>query len=195
MAIKLLAKRDIDAAKAKERSLEVAEGLKLANRVDGLRETQAQEEASLQRFRTETIKKINEEITESTAKRDSLLTEVKTLQADRERALIPLDKEKQEIVEERVELEEKHSLNKAFEETLEKKERLSMCIREHMTYLKKQVHLRVHQNGLLGGQTTPSEKPSKNLPSFLPLQRKKKSLLKTVRTQCSRKKKSCGKKK
>ncbi len=61
--VKLLSKREIDVAKARDRQREIAEGTKLAQRVDGLRELAADEEKSLNDFRIKTLTAINEETT------------------------------------------------------------------------------------------------------------------------------------
>ena len=88
--MKLLKKEEIGKHKAAERQREVDEGVKLAQRVDALREVAAQEEASLEKFRRETIATIHKEIEAATAERDTLKAEVKTLQTQREEAMIPV---------------------------------------------------------------------------------------------------------
>ena len=70
--MKLLKKSEINTLKAQERKAEIDQGLKLSRRVDVLRETAAQEEASLEAFRRSSIKAINEEIKQLTYVRDSL---------------------------------------------------------------------------------------------------------------------------
>lgn len=91
--MKLLSKNEISIAKAKDRNLESQEGLKLAKRVDSLRETVSQEEASLQKFRNKTISQITNEISSEINKRDALKDEVSDLEQRRIAALIPLNKE------------------------------------------------------------------------------------------------------
>jgi hypothetical protein len=88
--MRLLAKRDIDLKRAAERKSEIDEGIKLSRRVDSLREIQANEEASLHKFRTDTIAQINTEIVAQTKLRDSLCDEVKHLERRRQEALKPL---------------------------------------------------------------------------------------------------------
>jgi len=58
--MRLLAKREVDQRKSVERARDIDEGMKLARQVDTLRETKAEEEASLARFRTESISKIHQ---------------------------------------------------------------------------------------------------------------------------------------
>lgn len=91
--MRLMAKSDIDKAKAAAQRQSIDEGLKLAKRVDALREVSAAEEASLERFRSETLKVIHAEITEVTEKRDTLKKEVADLEALKVELQKPLDEE------------------------------------------------------------------------------------------------------
>lgn len=91
--IKLLNKSDIDTGKAKDRQAEIAEGLKLAKRVDALREVAVEEEASLEKFRHGTLAEIARETEEATIARDIMLAEVKVLEGRKATALVPLDAE------------------------------------------------------------------------------------------------------
>lgn len=88
--MRLLTKSEIATAKATDRSREVAEGIKLAKRVDGLREIQAQEQAALEKFRRESIATIHDEINAATQKRDTLKIEVDVLEVRKKEALRPL---------------------------------------------------------------------------------------------------------
>lgn len=90
MAMKLLEKKQIDVLKAQEFVAERAEGAKLAARVDTLREIQAQEEASLEKFRRETLSKLNAEIVSKVSERDAITYEVHLLEQARELAKKPL---------------------------------------------------------------------------------------------------------
>ncbi len=91
--MKLLAKSEVTKAKSLDRQREVDEGMKLAKRVDTLREVALQEERSLTRYRTETVGKIQKEVTELGDKRDALLEEVRFLAARREELSAPLNEE------------------------------------------------------------------------------------------------------
>lgn len=95
--MKLLDKSEIHKAKGQDRQREVAEGLKLANRVDNLREIHAQEEAALEKFRQESIKKINDEIVKKAKEKDALIKEVFQLQEERKKALEPLTEEAERL--------------------------------------------------------------------------------------------------
>jgi len=97
MAMKLLSKTEVIAVKAQERLVEVQEGLKVARKVDALREAAAKEETSLELFRSETLKKIHEEIKSVTDTRDALKEEVRQLEQDKKEALKPLDAAWQEV--------------------------------------------------------------------------------------------------
>lgn len=103
--MRLLNKSDIAKAKANEQRMNVEEGLKLAKRVDNLREVAAQEEVSLAKFRKEQIAKINEEITKAEGKKSSLFKEVKDLEERRKELQKPLDDEWSRINKERLSLE------------------------------------------------------------------------------------------
>ncbi len=91
--VKLLSKREIDVRKAQDRQREIAEGTKLAHRVDGLRELAADEEKSLNDFRIKTLTAINEETTPLFKERDELLNELVALRDERKGLLKPLDDE------------------------------------------------------------------------------------------------------
>lgn len=75
--MKLLAKSDIQKAKSIERQQLVNEGLKLAKRVDDLREVVAEEEQTLENFRRETLKEIHRQIRIEQAKLDKIINKQK----------------------------------------------------------------------------------------------------------------------
>ncbi len=102
--LKLLKKSEIDSAKAQDRQREINEGIKLAGRVDALREAQATEEANLEKFRRESIFKINEEIVSITENKNVLLKEVSDLEDRKRLALLPLDAEWDKVKEKQEEL-------------------------------------------------------------------------------------------
>lgn len=76
--MKLLAKSDIQKAKSIERQQLVNEGLKLAKRVDDLRDVVAQEEAALEKFRRERLKQIHKEIAIEQAKLEEIINKQKS---------------------------------------------------------------------------------------------------------------------
>lgn len=88
--MKLLNKDDIAHKKAQERQREVEEGLKLAKKVDSLREVRAAEEVALHTFRDETLKTIKASIVELEARAAILRAEVVKLEKRKAEALEPL---------------------------------------------------------------------------------------------------------
>lgn len=97
MPIKLLPKSEVAKAQAAEQKRHIDEGVKLARRVDNLREVAAQEEASLERFRRETLAKIHVETAQAKEERDTVRKEVAELKEERKKLMRPLDKEWQEV--------------------------------------------------------------------------------------------------
>lgn len=93
MGMKLMPKSEVEKAKSAEQKQAVDEGMKLARRIDNLREIAASEEVSLENFRRTTVERIHEEISTETGKRDALRTEVATLERRRKEAIKPLDEE------------------------------------------------------------------------------------------------------
>jgi chromosome segregation ATPase len=82
MAMKLLKKNEAVVLKAKERQIEIEQGKQLAERVDNLRRIAAEEEASLKNFRERSVAELHDSIKELTAKRDSLVAQLKSIEED-----------------------------------------------------------------------------------------------------------------
>lgn len=80
--IRLLSKQEVDKAKAIDRKREVDEGLKLARKVDDLREIVVQEEASLEKFRRATVANIHTATTEAQKILDQIKAEVAVLRRE-----------------------------------------------------------------------------------------------------------------
>lgn len=74
--MRLLPKSEINIRQAQQKRAEIDEGVKLATRVDNLREIAAQEEASLASFRNTTLKAIAQEIKKAETERTQVLKEV-----------------------------------------------------------------------------------------------------------------------
>lgn len=104
--MKLLLKSQIIKLKSSEKQKEIEEGLKLAKRVDSLREIQAREDKVLKDFRTNTLSEISKETLKESKKLDSLKSEVKDLEERREKALKPLDEELIKLSDRKKEIEE-----------------------------------------------------------------------------------------
>lgn len=77
--VRLLTKREVDVAKAKDRQREIDEGKKLADRVDALRRMAVEEEQKLELYRTQALSTIQEDINAKIIERDILLKEIKRL--------------------------------------------------------------------------------------------------------------------
>lgn len=78
--MRLLDKKEITADSALERKRQIDEGLRLAKRIDALRQTELEEQAKLGKFRTETLKILKEEVDMLQAKKKALLKEIETLE-------------------------------------------------------------------------------------------------------------------
>lgn len=114
--MKLLDKKNIDVLKSSEKKFEIDEGLKLARKIDTLREISAKEEVNLSKFRTETLKNIKNEIDVLISEKISLQKNIDVLDKERKLLTVPLDeewgeikKEKEEILKER----EDNAVNKS----------------------------------------------------------------------------------
>lgn len=76
MGTKLLPKQEIVLLKGAERKREIDEGLKLAKKIDLLRQTASEEEANLKKFREESLKVIKEEMSKIITERDGIIIEI-----------------------------------------------------------------------------------------------------------------------
>ncbi len=89
--LKLLNRRELDSAKAKDRQKEIDEGKKLATRVDILRRTVADEERTLDQFRVTTVASIQTEIDGKIKEKDKLDEELAVRREERKALLKPLN--------------------------------------------------------------------------------------------------------
>lgn len=107
--MRLLPKSEMAQRKNDARKQEIDEGIRIAKRVDAVRETLLNEEQSLEKFRRETVALIHQQIIDERKVLKSLQAKVKNLTVKREQLLIPLDKEWAEIqqVKEQIESEQK----------------------------------------------------------------------------------------
>lgn len=118
MGIRLLQKSEIAKAKAQDRQQELIEGKKLASKVDTLRELRAEEEASLDKFRIETLKTIQIELDYKFSEKKQLEDQIKERKEELDRVLGPLDKQlmhyiadkKAEIDSKTAEIEQKNTI-------------------------------------------------------------------------------------
>lgn len=126
MSLRLLSKTELQKAKESEKSQAIQEGLKLARKVDGLRETQADEQARLEKFRTETIQAISAEIVKEEKALKELQGEVSQRKKEREEAMKPLTEEWEKLNEAKEEFEaQQESFNERQTSLLEQEKALS----------------------------------------------------------------------
>lgn len=145
--MKLLARSDIQRLKADEYRREREEGMKLARRVDSLRELSSVEEKSLEDFRKKTLEQIHKEITEASSKKEALIGEVRDLEKRRKKALAPLDKELEVLKEERLALDEGKEYLAQFESNLNLQKMRQDAREKTLTVLESQVkstNMRAH---------------------------------------------------
>lgn len=105
MRPRLLPRKEIDGIKARERQAEIAEGTKLAKRVDVLRELQAKEEAGLTKWRNETLAAMEAEILKKAQEKDKIEVELRDKRQELTELFLPLKREKERLEK------EKESLN------------------------------------------------------------------------------------
>ena len=121
--MKLLDKQTITTLKGTERKGEIDEAVKLAKKIDLLRETSSSEETKLAQFRAESLARVKTDIDRLITEKTTLSSEISSLQAERTRLMIPLDKEWDKLNEKQKELqnlEKKMQDKELFVETLSK---------------------------------------------------------------------------
>jgi len=84
MAVKLLPKSKLEEQKAKEKFQQQEEGLKLARKVDSLRELHAQEEEKIATWRNETLEAVGKEISDLLTVKEKLISEIGRLTLEKE---------------------------------------------------------------------------------------------------------------
>lgn len=97
MAMKLLPKSDILAAKASEQRQRIDEGARIARKVDAVRETLLTEERKLEEFRRKKVAEVDAQLSKLRGQRDALAGEVANLARQRKEMLKPLDREWAEV--------------------------------------------------------------------------------------------------
>lgn len=81
MTVKLLPKNELASIKAKQSSREIQEGVKIATRVDGLRELWSKTEQDFETYKTATLGAIQKEIDELIGKKDGLSDDLRKMQS------------------------------------------------------------------------------------------------------------------
>lgn len=137
--IRLLSKSDVQIHKARERQQSVDEGLKIAHRVDSLRKVAANEEASLEKFRSMTLQNIQTETATKISERDALLVEVHNLEAQKQEALKPLTDELNRITEGKRELENRSDYLSKWEDDVVAKRKMLDKKQKDLDVLEKRV--------------------------------------------------------
>jgi FtsZ-binding cell division protein ZapB len=99
MGVKLLQKSELQNLKAKEQTRQIEEGVKVATRIDGLRELYSKTEQELEKYRTATLMGIQKEISELKEKEDELSAKVKVLQAKYDSMKPDMEAKKAELKE------------------------------------------------------------------------------------------------
>lgn len=136
--MKLLQKSDVAKAKSLDRQREIDQGVQLAKRVDSLRETVAQEEASLEKYRKETLSTIQAQITAESDKLGALTTEVAELEHRKGLALVPLYTQWEALEEAEKNHQQKVDLLKRLKEEFDSKD-TELSSREQATLSKEEV--------------------------------------------------------
>lgn len=133
MVIRLLPKTEIDKRKSEEQRQAINEGLKVAERVDTLREIAASEETALEKYRTETLRDIQSDVNARHHEKEALEREIQELHREKKELLIPLDARWKEVtrvgtqqVHKEDSLNEKEDILSSKEEELIQRERLTV---------------------------------------------------------------------
>ena len=84
---------DVNRLKTEERKVLVDEGIKIARKVDGVREKLDKEQQALALFRKESVKKVTDEIDVLIARRQALEAQITAQEAYWDELLLPLDRQ------------------------------------------------------------------------------------------------------
>lgn len=95
--MKLLPKQEIQDLKAKQRKAEIDEGVKLAKKVDSLREMASKEQATIEKFQKESLNNLRSEIQKLIDLRDSIIEEIKGIKEEKIAVIVELDEREKEI--------------------------------------------------------------------------------------------------
>lgn len=81
--MRLLDKKQVTLSKAVERQAEIEQGVQLAKKVDALREAVSIETANLERFRTQAVSRVKEEVASWIEKKQSIQSDVDSLKEEK----------------------------------------------------------------------------------------------------------------
>lgn len=139
MAVKLLQKNELANLKAKEQAREVGEGIKIATRVDALRQTYSKTEQELEMYRNATLAEIQRQINALNEEKEDVMGKVKALQSKYD-SMMP------EISMKRTELSQFEKSLKGWEKKLEKREEKSLLEELDVAEAKKKAKLSLAVN-------------------------------------------------
>jgi len=105
MGMRLLPKTEIKNAADEMRLIEIEEGQKLAKQIAGIRRTKAEEEVSLEKFRSETLQSIKAELEPLQRELEDTKKELVEAKKQRDEWLLPLDAEWKEVEKAKAEVE------------------------------------------------------------------------------------------
>lgn len=97
MTVRLLPKSEIEKRKVAEAQVSMQEGLKVAERIDTLRETLASEETAFDSYRTTSLRDIQKEIDARFALREELDADLAQKRRERAALMLPLTEEWKEL--------------------------------------------------------------------------------------------------
>lgn len=100
--MRLLSRNEAIEGQSRDKAREIAEGLKVARKVDSLRELHATEEKQFSDFRDKTLATIGEEIRLITEKRENAIAELRIIENEIEAKRPYLDQKEKELEEERL---------------------------------------------------------------------------------------------
>lgn len=119
MAVRLLPKSEIEKRKVAEAHVAMQEGLKVAERIDTLRETLASEETAFDSYRTTSLRDIQKEIDARFSLREELDADLAQKRRERATLMLPLTERWKEVDEMGARLEKKETLLDRKEITLD----------------------------------------------------------------------------
>lgn len=121
----LLTKQEVQKSLSAERKMAIDEGIAMARKVDGLRQTALKEEASLHTFRNGVTAETLEEIATLLKKKATLENEIKERIEERDRVMEPLQRKEADVDKKLESLSVKQEDIGVREEALVAKERIS----------------------------------------------------------------------
>lgn len=101
----LLPKQEIDKRKAEEKRLDIEQGMKLAKKIDLLREAASVEMANINKFRDAALKNIREELSALESQKAVLISECAEAEEQKRVARVPLDIEWSRVNQAKLEID------------------------------------------------------------------------------------------